>query len=65
MNPTPITIKDDDGADYIVEDIKAFQRHLLDFHATGSSVHTENGHRFTVTPTLRQQIDQLAESSQD
>ncbi len=60
MNEARNIVKDDDGVDYVVEDIQAFHQHLLDFHASGPSLHTENGHRFTVTDELRRQVAELA-----
>ena len=41
-------IKDNNGNDYIIKDLKSFYQHILDYHASGTSLHEENGHYFTV-----------------
>lgn len=58
------TIKDDDGNDYVVEDILAFQKHLEEYHFAEGTIHAENGHRFTVTPEFREKVKALAETAQ-
>ena len=42
------TFRDNNGINYTVKDIRIFARHIFDFHATGTSLHQENGHNFTV-----------------
>jgi len=31
-----VTIKDNNGNDYVMADIEAFQKHLLDYHFSGT-----------------------------
>ena len=45
--------------DYL--DIDKFKKHLDEFHASGSSVHDENGHYFTVDQKFREKIKNLYE----
>ena len=47
MNKLSVTIKDDNGRDCSIENIRTFQKHLMVFHKTGVSIHDENGHYFT------------------
>ena len=54
-------LKDNKGINYIVKDIKIFARHIFDFHATGTSVHQENGHDFIVNDEFREKILQFLE----
>lgn len=55
----PLTIKDNAGTDYEVRDIQSFHRHILQFHASGTSLHEENGHYFTVDDAFRNMIEEL------
>ena len=53
-------IKDDNGK--LVEvDIVKFKKHLDQYHSTGSSLHEENGHYFTVDNDFRDKIESLYE----
>ena len=61
MNDQKVTIKDDNGRDCYIKDIRKFQRHLKKFHNTGVSIHDEDGHFFTVDDPFRQKIDELVE----
>ena len=54
-----IKIKDDNGNDYIIKDLKSFYQHILDYHASGTSLHEENGHYFTVNDDFRSKIENL------
>ena len=58
-----IIIKDDNGKDYLIRDIKYFYRHILDYHSTGTSLHEENGHYFTVNDDFRSKIRKLYQDS--
>ena len=49
-------IKDKNGIDYEIKDIKKFAKHIFEFHATGSSLHQEQGHDFTVDDAFREKI---------
>ena len=52
-------IKDDYGNDYIIKDLKSFYQHILQYHASGTSLHEENGHYFTVNDAFRSKIKTL------
>ena len=54
-----IKIKDNNGNDYIIKDLKSFYQHILDYHASGTSLHEENGHYFTVNDDFRSKIENL------
>ena len=43
-----IYLKDNHDRTYIVQDIKSFYSHIFKYHASGISVHEENGYFFTV-----------------
>ena len=53
-------IKDNNGK-MIEIDIKKFKKHLDEYHSTGSSLHEENGHYFTVDKNFRDKIESLYE----
>ena len=53
-------IKDDSGK-LIEIDIKKFKKHLDEYHSSGSSVHDEDGHYFTVDQNFRDKIKSLYE----
>jgi len=52
-------IKDDYGNDYIIKDLKSFYQHILQYHASGTSLHEENGHYFTVNDAFRSKLENL------
>lgn len=54
-----VSIKDNNGEDYIIKDLKSFYQHILDYHSTGASFHEENGHYFTVNDEFRSKIEKL------
>lgn len=49
-------IKDNNGAEYVIKDIKKFAKHIFEFHSIGISLHQENGQDFTVDDTFREKI---------
>ena len=53
-------IKDDNGK-LIEVDIVKFKKHLDQYLSTGSSLHEENGHYFTVDNDFRDKIESLYE----
>ena len=53
-------IKDDNGK-LIEVDIEKFKKHLDEYHSSGSSVHDEDGHYFTVNQNFRDKIKSLYE----
>ena len=59
MNKLSVIIKDDNGRDCSIENIRIFQKHLIMFHRTGTSIHEENGHYFTVNDSFREMVDGL------
>ena len=59
MNKLSETLKDDNGRDCSIENIRIFQKHLIMFHRTGTSIHEENGHYFTVNDSFREMVDGL------
>ena len=58
-----IKIKDKNGNDYIIKDLKSFYQHILDYHASGTSLHEENGHYFTVNDDFRSKIENLFQNN--
>ena len=52
-------IKDDNGDDYVIKDITSFYQHILKYHSSGTSLHEENGHYFTVNDDFRSNIKRL------
>ena len=59
MSVKSCLIKDDSGNDYLVKYIKSFKKHLFEFHASGTSLHEENGYYFTVNDKFRKMIYNL------
>ncbi len=55
-----VKINDDQGK-LIDVDIIKFKEHLDNYHATGSSIHDEDGHYFTVDQKFRDKINNLYE----
>ena len=51
-------IKDDSGKDVEV-DLKKFMEHIDQFHKTGTSIHDEEGHYFTVNDDFRNKLKSL------
>ena len=49
-------IKDNNGVEYVIKDIKKFAKHIFEFHSTGISLHQEDGYDFIVDDTLREKI---------
>jgi hypothetical protein len=55
-------VKINDNQGQLVEvDIDQFKKHLDDYHSSGSSVHDENGHYFTIDKNFREKINNLYE----
>ena len=46
-------LKDNHNRTYMVKDIKSFYSHVFKYHASGTSVHEENGYFFTVDEKFR------------
>ena len=56
-------IKDNNNIDYIIKDLKSFYQHLIDYHHSGTSLHEENGHYFTVDDDFRSKIKKLYQNN--
>ena len=54
-----IYLKDNRNRTYMVKDIKSFYSHVFKYHASGTSVHEENGYFFTVDEKFRKKIKEL------
>ena len=55
-------VKINDNQGKLVEvDIDQFKKHVDDYHSSGSSVHDENGHYFTIDKNFREKINNLYE----
>ena len=51
-------IKDDNEKDVEV-DLKKFMEHIDQFHKTGTSIHDEDGHYFTVNDDFRNKLKEM------
>ena len=54
-----VIIKDDNGRDVEI-DLNKFIDHINQFHKTGTSIHDENGHYFTVDDNFRKKLKERA-----
>ena len=54
-------LKDDNGTSLEV-DLKAFLDHLNEYHKTGTSIHDENGHYFTVNEEFRKKLKKISDN---
>jgi len=58
-----IFIKDDNGDDFLVENIEKFKNHIIKFHSFNNegdnSIHEEKGKYFTVTKKFFRHIKSL------
>ena len=58
-----IYIKDDNGDDFLIENIEEFKKHIIQYHSYNNqgdnSIHEENGRYFTVTKKLYNFIKHL------
>ena len=52
-------IKDNNGNDYFIADIVSFYHHIQEYHSSGTSIHEEKGHYFTVNDAFRLKIETL------
>ena len=53
-----VFISDDNGKDVEV-DLKKFMEHIDQFHKTGTSIHDEDGHYFTVNDDFRNKLKKI------
>jgi uncharacterized protein YlzI (FlbEa/FlbD family) len=56
-------IEDNNGKNYIIRDIESFYQHILDYHSSGTSLHEENGHYFTINDEFRSEIKKLYQTT--
>ena len=58
-----IYIKDDNGDNFLIENIEKFKKHIIQFHSFNNegdnSIHEENGKYFTVTKKFFRHIKSL------
>ena len=58
-----IFIKDNNGDNYLIEDIKKFKNHIFKYHSIDGkgdySLHEENGRYFTVSIEFYKMIENL------
>ena len=54
-----IYLKDNHNRTYMVKDLKSSYTHIFKYHASGTSVHEENGYFFTVDEKFRKKIKEL------
>jgi hypothetical protein len=58
-----LIVKDNKGNDYIVKEPNHFRQHIFDFHTLNGkadfSLHEENGHYFTVTTELLDEVNEF------
>jgi len=53
-----VFISDDNGKEVEV-DLKKFIEHIDQFHKTGTSIHDEDGHYFTVNDDFRNKLKEM------
>ena len=53
-----VKIKDDNG-NKIEVDLDGFQKHIDKYHSSGTSIHDENGHYFTVNDNFRKKLKEM------
>jgi len=58
-----IFIKDDNGDDFLIENIEEFKKHIFQFHSHNNqgdnSIHEEKGRYFTVSKEFYKLIESL------
>ena len=56
-----IILKDDSGKTVKVE-LRTFINHINHYHKTGTSIHDENGHYFTVDDKFRKKLIKISKN---
>jgi len=51
----------DDSRNPVEVDLKTFTDHVNRYHKTGTSIHEEGGHNFTVNKTFREKLKKMSE----
>ena len=58
-----IYIKDDNGDDFLIENVKEFKKHIMKYHTHNNqgdnSIHEEKGRFFTVTREFYKLVENL------
>ena len=49
-------IKDRDGRDFEIRDLKKFSEHIFKFHSNGNSIHEEYGFFFIIDDRFRKKL---------
>ena len=55
------TVLKDDSGNNVEVDLKVFIDHINQYHKTGTSIHDENGHYFTVSEEFRKKLKKILE----
>ena len=55
------TVLKDDSENNVEVDLKVFINHINQYHKTGTSIHDENGHYFTVNEEFRKKLKKILE----
>ena len=55
------TVLKDDNGNNVEVDLKVFIDHINQYHKTGTSIHDENGHYFTVDEESRKKLKKISE----
>ena len=55
------TVLKDDNGKFVEVDLKVLINHINHFHKTGTSIHDEHGHYFTVNYKFRKKLKKLNE----
>ena len=53
------TVLKDDSGNNVEVDLKVFIDHINQYHKTGTSIHDENGHYFTVDEEFRKKLKKI------
>jgi len=51
----------DDSKNLVKVDLKIFTDHINRYHKTGTSIHEERGHYFTVNNAFREKLKKMSE----
>ena len=54
------TVLKDDNGNNIEVDLKVFIDHINQYHKTGTSIHDENSHYFTVNEEFRKKLKKIS-----
>ena len=54
-------VLNDDSVNPVEVNLKIFIDHIYHYHKTGTSIHEEKGHNFTVNKTFREKLKKMSE----